>query len=198
MSAEAIRIINAAISRTNGNLIESVDQGSPEAVFADLNYEQIVETALTDNRWNFARKTGACSLLPGTPTDKRYTKSWQLPDDLLELRAVLVCGYPCMDYLRLDVTTILVNASADVQVVFTYRVPESLWPPDFKEAITQTLEAGFLRLDERAGEAAARDQSAERRMSKTRLNRSQEEDPKDPRTAPLVNARRIGHAPIRS
>lgn len=196
MSAESIRIINAAISRTQGNTITSVDDGSPEAIYADQNYEQMVQTALSESNWKFARKTDACVLLPDAPTDSDYAYAWTLPDDVLSLRTVIVSGQP-IDYQIDQADTILTNFAEDVYAVYTYRVAEDQWPYDFKEGLTIRLEAAYLRLDDRTQPAELRDQAAERRMARARLLHSQEEAPKSHSRYPLIEARRTGSAPSR-
>lgn len=196
MSAESIRIINAAISRSNGNTITGVDDGTPEAVFADLNYEQMVQTALCESPWKFARRLDNCALLPTTPDSDLYGYAWQLPDDLLKLRTLTISGTP-IDYVIAEDKQVWTQCSTVPVAVYTFRAPESIWPADFTEALTQRLEACFLRLDERKSDADARDESAEHRMARARLYHSQEEATHEHKNFPLLKARRIGNAPIR-
>lgn len=196
MSAEAIRIINAAISRVNGTTLESVDDGTPEGTFADLNYEQMAQTALCECPWKFARKAGDCARLPATPDSCEYRYAWQLPDDVLKLRTLWVNGQP-IDYIIVADKQIWTRCSDVPVAVYTYRAPESIWPPDFKEGLTKRLEACFLRIDERTNEAADRDGKAELSMGRARLIHSQEEATHSHMKFPLITARRIGRASLR-
>jgi hypothetical protein len=196
MSAEAIRLINAAISVTTGNTIDSVDDGSPEAIAADLHYENMAQAEITSSPWKFARKTGNCSALPTTPDSCEYSYAWQLPDDVLKLRTLWVNGLS-IDYI-IAADKVVWTRCADVPVaVFTYRAPESIWVPAFKTAFTKRLEALMLRVDEREDKAKDRDQDAERLFARARLIYSQEEATHQHKRYPLITARRIGNASLR-
>lgn len=196
MSADSIRLINAAISRTNGNTITSVDDGTPEAIWADLNYEQMVETALCENRWKFARKTADCALLPDAPDSDTYGYAWELPDDLIALRTVTLVGQP-IDYVIQESGVIWTQNSDVPQAVYTYRAAEDLWPADFTEGLVLRMEAAILRLDERTTEADSRETAGEKRMAKARLYHSQEEATHEHKKYPLIMARRTGYASCR-
>jgi hypothetical protein len=196
MSAEAIRIINAAISVTTGNTITSVDDGTPEAIFADTSYEDMAKTALVRSRWKFNRKIEACTLLPDAPDSEIYGYAWQLPDDCIVLRTLTVNGCS-IDYEIAEDGQVWTRCSDIPQAVYSFRAAEGIWPPDFLTAFRTQLEAGFLRLDERATEAKARDDAAEVMFRRAALVHSQEEAPHEHKHFPLIRARRTGHAPLR-
>jgi hypothetical protein len=196
MSAEAIRLINAAISVTSGNTITSVDDSSPEAIAANLNYENFARKELVASAWKFARKVDDCAALPDTPDSLTYSYAWQLPDDLLKLRTVTINGDP-IDFHRENDREIW-TAFPDVpQAVYTYRAQESIWTPAFVMAFTARLEPLFLRIDERANEAVARNQDADKLFAQARLTDSQEEATHEHKKFPLLNSRRTGYAPLR-
>jgi hypothetical protein len=196
MSAEAVRIINSAISRCNGKTITSVDDGTPEAILADLNYEDIVRAELTASPWKFARKVDDCTLRPETPDSCRYGYAWALPDDVLKLRTLTVNGEP-IDYIIASEGVVWTACSDTPQAVYTYRAPEDAWVPTFTEALKIRLEAAYLRLDERANEADSRDKAASRAFAQARLTNSQEEATHEHKRYPLISARRTGYASLR-
>lgn len=196
MSAEAIRLINAAISVTTRNPITSVDDGSEEAIFADLNYEDMVKTALLRSRWKFNRKIADCALLPDAPDSCIYGYAWQLPDDCIFLRTLTINGEP-IDYVIAENGQVWTRRSDVPQAVYSFRAPEAIWPPDFKSAFRTRLEAGFLRLDERAIEAKDREAAADVLFSRCALAHSQEEATHEHKKYPLLMSRRTGYAPLR-
>jgi hypothetical protein len=69
-------------------------------------------------------------------------------------------------------------------------VPESYWPADFAEAITQQLEALFLRgVGERYEEAEARSKDAARTMQSAKTADSKKASPRDPFVSGTLAAR---------
>jgi hypothetical protein len=196
MSAESLRIINAAISRQNGVTITAGD-GSKEAILFDLNYEQIVTSELSGPSWKFARKVQLLSALPDAPADTDWDFALQLPSDLIMLRSLIVDGQP-IEYEVGPNSTVLADKNEDVYAVFTYRAPEDNWPPDFKEGIIRRLEAVLLSSDERGGALMAeRNEAADDKFAQARRTHAQEEAPKDPYSYPLVSVRRAGIAASR-
>lgn len=196
MSAEAIRLINAAISVTTRNPIDSVDDASDEARFADLNYENMARTALVRSAWKFNRKVADCSLLPTTPDSDTYLYAWQLPDDFIGLRTLTVNGRP-IDYHIHEDREVWTICPVVPKAVYSYRAPESIWPPDFKNAFTKRLEAGFHRVDEKSDKADDADAMADKMFSRAALFHSQEEATHEHKKYPLLMARRTGYAPLR-
>ncbi len=200
MSAESLRIINKAIARINGDVIATVDDGTAEAIVADLNYEDLVKTELCKRAWKFARKLELLTADPDAPIDTDWDFALVLPATMLRLRTVIKDG-KSIDYeLGVDETGtqfILTDDDQDVYAVFTYRAPEDNWPDDFNEGIVKRLESMFLRREERSVEADRRDQQAELDFRMAALRHAQEEPPKDPNRYPLIEARRLGSAPRR-
>lgn len=197
MSAEAVRNINAAITRHNGNPIASADDGSKEAILFHSNYERIVKQELVAASWKFARKEELLTALPDAPVNENWDHALQLPADLLLLRAVTVDGDP-IEYLVGPNQTILTNEDEEVYALYTYRAPEDLWPADFEEGVVRRLEAIFLRSDEKGDLADSRDKHAEFILKRARRIHAQEESPQDHLTYPLLRARRLGYSAPRN
>jgi len=198
MSAAAVAIVNAAISRTGGNTITGTDftDGSVEANLALANYEQIVVTELESDPWRFARKTDVCTLEPDAPIDTSWDFAWTLPVDVLTLRTLFRNGQ-VIDYEINESGEVLTHFDDDVYAVYTYRAAESLWPSDFTEGVTRLLEALYLRLDDRFSEADMREESARQILKRAANTHAKEEAPSDPRTFPLVAVRRTGYGNCR-
>jgi hypothetical protein len=120
----------------------------------------LVKKELSGYPWKWATKTAILSALSGTP-DPPWLTAYQLPTDVLFLRVVTVGGQP-IDYEQ-QFNKLLCNFAVGTDVIakYTWSVPESYWPGDFAEAVTQMLEAMFLRgIGERYEEAEARAKEA--------------------------------------
>jgi hypothetical protein len=208
MSAAAVALVNAAISRTGGNLITGTDFGTGvstdglEKNIAYLNYEQLVKAELIDSPYRFARKTAACTLVVDgggvavPPTDTDWKFSWTLPADVIKLRTVIRHGVT-IDY-EIDTSGVILTDYDDlVYAIYTYRADESLWPADFAEGVTRRFEAVLLRNDSHVQEADDRDAAADRKIAQASLAHAQEERPSDPRVFPLIAVRRTGYGSCR-
>lgn len=182
-------LINAALTRTGNEPITQLNDGTPGGNIAGANYDLMRATALTGYPWRWATKTVTLAALTGDP-DPPWLYAYQLPTDLLGLRVVTVSGLP-IDYEQ-QFNKLLCNAdtSADVIAKYTWNVPESYWPADFAEAITQELEAQFLRgIGERYEEAEARDKSARAKMQAAKTADAKKASPRDVWRSPTLEAR---------
>lgn len=202
MSAESLRVINKAIALVNGNVIASVDDGSREAVIADLNYEDDVETELTKRPWKFARKLALLVEDADTPIDTDWDYAMAFPAGVLSLRTVLKDGKPIEYEIIHDEAGdkfIGTDENEDCYAVFTFRAAEDDWPADFEKAFVKRQMAHFLRGEERYSDAREMDEDADASFKSAGINHAQEEPPKDPAIGnySLLNARRLGSAPRR-
>lgn len=202
MSAESLRIINRAISETNGDVIATVDDGTPEAIIADLGYERLVESELTKRSWKFARKVALLVEDADEPIDTDWDHALAFPSGCLHLRTVIKEGKPIEYEIGPDTAGdkfIFSDEDEDCYAIFTYRANEDDWPADFEEGIVKRLMAKFLRREERYGDARDMDADADVSFRLAAINHAQEEPAKDPSAGlyPLINARRLGSAPRR-
>lgn len=182
--------INAALNRTGNPSITALGDGTPGGNIAGTNYDLIVKTAITSYPWKWATKTATLTAITGDP-DPPWLVAYQVPSDLLLLRVVTVDGYP-IDYEQ-QYTKLLCmyDSSVDVIAKYTWNVPEGYWPADFAEAITQALEALFLRgVGERYEEAEARGKDALRTMQAAKTADSKRASPRDPFVSGTLAARR--------
>lgn len=183
-----LTFINAALTRTGNPVLTQID-GSAGGIIAGANYDPLVKTALTSHPWRFATKTQALTQIDGEP-DPPWLYAYQLPGDVLNLRVVTVDGVP-IEYEQ-QFNKLLCDWSSDSDVIakYTWNVPEAYWPGTFSEAITQYLEAMFLRgIGERHAEAKDREAAARATMQLAKLEDSRRASPRDPFTSPTLQAR---------
>jgi hypothetical protein len=181
--------INAALTRTGDPVITELNDGTPGSNIAGQNYALLVKTALTAYPWKFATKTQALVNITGDP-DPPWLYAYQIPTDTLMLRSITVGGFP-VDYEQ-QTNKLLCDqdTSADVIAKYTWSVPEAYWPGDFAEAITQQLEALFLRgVGERYQEAEARANEAKKTFQIAKTNDAKRKTPSNPFVSATLAAR---------
>jgi hypothetical protein len=193
MATTDLTVINAAATRTGNNPVTSLSTGGLVAQIASNNYEDAVKTELALYPWKRATKIEQLSRLDpdvsGEPPEP-WTAAYQIPSDVIDIRAVKVGGYP-INY-EVHSSKILCDAaeSDDVIMHYVWRVPETAWPAWFKEGMTRRMEAMFLRgIGERYREAQARDEAADESFALARNRDSQSQTPRDPTISPTLQAR---------
>ena len=186
-SASAIPIINAALTRTGDEPITSFDEGTPQALVASLNYDELVNAILSGYPWKFATRTMDLETLAVT-VDPPWQFAYQVPADVLDLRVVESNGCP-IDY-ELMSDKILTNWPPPVLAKYTYRLEEPFWPKYFRGAVIAALEPIFMRaIGERYDEAANRDKRAMGLMAVARNRDTQSQTPRQPMDSPILRAR---------
>jgi hypothetical protein len=188
-TANAMPIINAALTRTGDDPITSLDEGSPQAAVASANYDDIVNGFLSSCPWKFASKTMQLVQLD-VVVDPPWLFAYERPADVLALRVVECNGHPIDWELRADV--ILTNYGPEQPVIakFTYRADEVYWPKYFRLAVIATLEPLFLRaIGERYSEAEARDKKAIGLQAMARNRDTQSQTARNPWQPKILAAR---------
>lgn len=141
--AEKLKIINAALTTFADTPRGSLGSGAANAVPLEHNYEDIVEAALTSGpEWRNATKTVAPTLIGARDTDLPYDYEWSLPNDSLEIRAVLVNENPWEQWdIESDGTNkkLLIDFDDDVLVRYIFRAGEATWHPQFRLAVKHML-----------------------------------------------------------
>lgn len=185
----SLEIINAALTRVGNEPITELNDGSPGGNIAGTNYTLLVGHHLTNYPWTWATKTTLLAAISGTP-DPPWGYAYQLPDDVKRLRVVTVDGLP-IDYEQQSNKLLCdYGTSSDVIAKYTYEVAEAYWPADFAEAITQFLEAMFLRgIGERFDQAEAREKTAMRTMQAAKTADAQRRSPRNVIASPTLAAR---------
>ena len=200
MAITDLTVINAAATRTGNDPITNITTDTTSVgIIARANYEDMVKAHLALNPWKTATKIAVLSRIDpdehGEPPEP-WGAAYQKPTDLVEIRTIKVGGVPIQYEVHGD--TYLCDAAEDDEVIIHYlwRVPESAWPPVFREAITRELEAMFLRgAGERYREAQAREESATEWGGKARNRDAQSQTSRNPNTSPTLTARGAGPAP---
>lgn len=186
-TAENIKIINAALTRSGHNQITSLTDGSAEAEVANANYNEIVAAAITRYPYSWARKYKELNRLSETPDDE-WSYVYQLDSDLLKFVVAEVNGSP-IEY-EIKGTKLYCDESDNVYAEYIYQPAESFFPHDFKEAVITRMEALFLRaLSDKDKEAEARDSRADYQFTLARNNDAKNKSPRDRRTSRLVSVR---------
>jgi hypothetical protein len=187
-TANAMPIINAALTRTGDDPITSLDEGTPQAAVASANYDDLVNGLLA-YPWKFASRTMQLAALD-VIVDPPWLFAYERPADLLQPRVLEVNGCP-IDY-EILADKILCNTGSEVPVIlkYTYRADESFWPKYFRVAVIATLESLFLRaIGERYSEAEARDKRAAQLQAAARNRDSQSPTARNPFRPRILAAR---------
>lgn len=188
-----LSVINAAAGRTGNLPVTSLSAGGVVADIVSASYEDSVKAELSVYPWKRASKIALLNRLEpvemGSPP-ALWQAAYQLPDDLVEIRTVTVAGEPISYEVHSD--KILCNAgiSDAVLLLYIWRVPESGWPPWFREGMVRRWEAILLRgVGERYSEAQARDKAADEQFARARNRDSQSQTARDPTISPTLRAR---------
>lgn len=191
--ATDLTVLNAALTRIGEDPISTIDGSSVPQKIASANYERLVEACLSVYPWKRASNAVALSRLDpdeeGDPPEP-WTAAYQIPSEATEIITVKVSGYPIAYQVWSDKILCDAAAADEVFLHHVWRAQEADWPPWFREGITLTLEAIFLRgIGERHRDATARDEAAKEwwRMAKNRDSQSQ--PPRDPMGSPTLAAR---------
>ena len=114
------------------NPISGFNNSNDEEKASQELYPGIRDQCLTSYSWRFAVKESQLDRLNDTPVSGRWEAVYDLPSDMLMLRAVTVSGRR-IPYDRYAENNIYTNTSADDVVVadYVYQVSEAHWPPYF-------------------------------------------------------------------
>lgn len=141
-SASPYNLCSRALVRVGANPISSFEDGTAESTAAGQEYELAVEALLGRYRWDFAQERNA--LVPnGTKPKARFSKAYDLPGGCLLVHAAFMSdGFRPLVYGRQQ-NTIEADGGDSIVVEYTFRAPESVWPPYFVEALFLKLAASF-------------------------------------------------------
>lgn len=186
----ALDICSRASLLTGGAIIASFSDGTAEADVANAVYEDIVVTALSDNRWRFATKQAELSANVTAPVS-RWDAAYDFPADLLMLNAVTINDNP----IKYDVygSQVYCNAvSADTVVAdYVYRALEDDWPSYFVMAVQFKVASILAVSTARDGQLASiLEGQAERQMIKARRLDSQQQTTRKLNTSRFIAQRR--------
>ena len=149
MAFTEFQICSRALTRIGANPIASFDDSSAETEsrVAGREWDPFVEGVLTEHRWKFARKDAALNHTT-TVQHVRFTETWQLPSDILDLHGIFLVGSDgddiSIDFERLgDKIVCDYDETHTLYARYTYKADTTLWPPYFVELVTEGLQAIF-------------------------------------------------------
>lgn len=181
--------VNKALTRTGNNPVTQLNDGTPGGNIAGTNYVELVKEVLSSYPWRWATKTATLAAISGTPAPP-WLYAYQLPADLKHLSAVTVEGQPIEYEQQYNKLLCDVDTSVEVIAKYIWEVPESNWPAEFGEYITQRLEAMFLRgIGERYTEAETRERSAARKLLECKNTDAKRRTARNVVSSPTLQAR---------
>lgn len=144
-----IEIINMALAKlSNGNFIQSLDENNPEAQQAQVHWETMLDTVLTEFPWDFSRRLAQLVQVADDTGLSEWAYHYLYPADCVYIRRVFPLATPAYsapyrrglaaDGLQRVVMTNQAQACAE----YTTRAvaPENL-PPQFVNALAWRLAA---------------------------------------------------------
>jgi hypothetical protein len=163
MTAEtAYRICSQALIQIGADPIASFEDGTTPSTVAGQVYEPTVRALLSLPRWTFAKKwKSPLDRKPGAPAG-RGSAQYHIPADMLTMGGVFDSARRPVDFTLAE-GVIVTLAEGDWTAEYTYRAPESVWPPLFVNAVVSEL-AGRFAL------AVARNESLADSWTKRHLN----------------------------
>lgn len=143
MAVTKFDLCTRALQRVGASSIDSFDDETTESNVAGREYPLLVETLLSEYRWNFAKKRAALDHLEEVPS-VGWSDYWQMPADLLVLRGVFLSGgAPIVYDIDQDKIACDYDENHTLYAVYTASFEESYWPAYFVELVTESLEVVF-------------------------------------------------------
>lgn len=142
-----LQLINAALTGVGDTPRATLASGSDNATPLEMNYDFIVEAALTSGpEFRFATKTtDMSSLLIGARADGIFDYEYTLPPDNLEVKAVLRSYGSSDPYVittwEIEESKLLVDYNTGILLRHIFRAGESSWHPNFRLGVIELLTA---------------------------------------------------------
>lgn len=169
--------------------ITAFTDDSSEAIVLNAIYDEIVESELAGYPWRFAMAQRTLNRLVSEPAS-RWDAAYQIPSDILMVRAVTVSDSP-IQFDRYD-DNIYCDAGVNDTVVLdgTYRVLETDWPAFFRLGIEYRLAAALASgVSMQADMAQLFDEKAELQIRKAKQIDASSQTTRKVNLNRLVNAR---------
>jgi len=169
--------------------ITAFTDDSSEAIVLNAIYDEIVESELAGYPWRFAMAQRTLNRLVSEPAS-RWDAAYQIPSDILMVRAVTVSDSP-IQFDRYD-DNIYCDAGVNETVVLdgTYRVLETDWPAFFRLGIEYRLAAALASgVSMQADMAQLFDEKAELQIRKAKQIDASSQTTRKVNLNRLVNAR---------
>lgn len=141
MAQDSVSIASRAAVMVGLNPISSFENADTESIAARELYDGVKEECLTDYPWRFAMKQRRLDLLPEEPVG-RWDRAYELPSDILVLRAITVGGER-IPYDRYGDNLVYTDTSVDDVLIadYMYAVSEMHWPPYFARYVEYKMAA---------------------------------------------------------
>lgn len=190
-----VELCSQALVLIGAQPIASFSDGTTEAVVASQLYEATAQDMLTRHRWRFAtrqRQLQPTTLAEdGLMPDDRWTAFYQLPVDCLLVHGVTVRGFALEYDRQRDLVLTNTQPEDEVVLIYSYRAPESTWPPYFDAAMRFQLASIFaLSVANRETLAESMERAALRQMAAARNIDSQSRTTGQLDVSRIVRARR--------
>lgn len=145
MTVDKYNLCSRALIELGKEPIESFDDGTDISTTCGVIYEGIITSILSMHNWKFARKKQQLTKLSDTPVNE-YQCAYQLPSDLLVLRAVYASNQvgvkPHTQFELFGDNQLYTNATA-LWGEYTYYPAEDKWPAYFQNLIVMALKAAL-------------------------------------------------------
>lgn len=158
-------LVNRALVRIGANTITDFSSSSVESEAAAKEYDARADERLSGimpgfpppgghaHPWHFAKKIAALGSPTSTAPADKWDYAYNLPSDLLALRAVRRDDLP-VEYDRVG-HQLLTDDEADIVLEYTFRQTEANFPPYFIAAFVEDL-ADFFALAVKRDSALAK------------------------------------------
>lgn len=187
-----LSIINQALNRTGSDALTSLNGDEFEVVVANINYDPIVAEELEESGAYFATKTGTPTLQTAQAA-KPLPYQWQVPADLLTLRAVLYCGKELDgDCFSIEGRIVRTAFNTGITLRYIWNVAEDQWPSRFRRTIERRMRAVFYSATERFNEAEATDEGTQVQTKLARYAEAGQRRNRPIGGGSIVDARRRG------
>lgn len=188
-ASTSIAVAQKACALIGMQPITSFNDDSSEGIVLNAIYDEVVESELSSFPWRFAMAQRTLNRLAAVP-NARWDAAYQIPNDILMIRAVTVNDYP-IEYDRYD-DNIYCNAGVNETVVLDgiYRADEIDWPAYFRLGIEYRLASALASgVSMQADIAQLMDEKAELQLRKARHTDSSSQTTRKVNLNRLTNAR---------
>lgn len=141
MSLSQVQIVNMACAKLGDFYISSMSEGTKQATYAGIFWENARDTLLESYPWNFAIERASLALLAGTPT-WQYTYKYQLPNNCLRVLDMSASGdfdsSQTTEY-RIEGRTLVTNETKAYIKYIKQVTDTSNFPPSFSKLLACEL-----------------------------------------------------------
>lgn len=127
-----------ALGILGANAIQSFEDESTEAEFANLFYETGLRSLLEDHPWGFAEASASLAR-DAIPAHPDFAYSYALPPNFVSARRLLTSAATRSGFIYRIRGARLCTSELDPILIYTFRAPEQDFPPLFVRALAWAL-----------------------------------------------------------